>query len=193
MTLINCASPRDLDMSGTTALTMTGPKWWMSLDYVLNRSDRVCGGDDAAADELEAIRQLKARYCRYLDTRDVEGWRGVFRGGSHRAARRGGVHRRRRSADGSRDHRRRQLRADGARHRGRVATVHHCHTPRSPLTSPTTATGIWAMEDLLFFPRRQTVCTAPVTTTRPLRARRPLVDHEPASEPNTAGSPGPAE
>ena len=33
-----------------------------------------------------------------------------------------------------------------------VATVHHCHTPEITLTSPTTATGIWAMEDLLFFP-----------------------------------------
>lgn len=31
-----------------------------------------------AADELEAIRQLKARYCRFLDTKDVEAWRGVF-------------------------------------------------------------------------------------------------------------------
>jgi hypothetical protein len=29
-------------------------------------------------DELEAIRQLKARYCRFLDTKDVDGWRGVF-------------------------------------------------------------------------------------------------------------------
>jgi hypothetical protein len=29
--------------------------------------------------------------------------------------------------------------------------VHHCHTPELTLTSPTTATGIWAMEDLLFF------------------------------------------
>ncbi|HNA50885.1 MAG TPA: nuclear transport factor 2 family protein, partial [Mycobacterium sp.] len=32
----------------------------------------------STADELEAIRQLKARYCRYLDTRDVDGWRGLF-------------------------------------------------------------------------------------------------------------------
>jgi hypothetical protein len=31
-----------------------------------------------AADALEAIRQLKARYCRFLDTEDVESWRGVF-------------------------------------------------------------------------------------------------------------------
>jgi hypothetical protein len=32
----------------------------------------------AAVDELEALRQLKARYCRFLDTKDVESWRGVF-------------------------------------------------------------------------------------------------------------------
>jgi hypothetical protein len=29
-------------------------------------------------DELEAIRQLKARYCRFLDSNDVERWRGVL-------------------------------------------------------------------------------------------------------------------
>lgn len=29
-------------------------------------------------DELEAIRQLKARSCRFLDTKDVEACRGVF-------------------------------------------------------------------------------------------------------------------
>jgi hypothetical protein len=32
-----------------------------------------------------------------------------------------------------------------------VATMHHCHTPDIALTSPTTAMGIWAMEDLLMF------------------------------------------
>jgi SnoaL-like domain len=31
-----------------------------------------------AAEELEALRQLKARYCRFLDTKDVESWRDVF-------------------------------------------------------------------------------------------------------------------
>ncbi|HEY0225766.1 MAG TPA: nuclear transport factor 2 family protein, partial [Mycobacterium sp.] len=32
----------------------------------------------SAADELEELRQLKARYCRFLDTKDVDSWRGVF-------------------------------------------------------------------------------------------------------------------
>ena len=35
--------------------------------------------DDAAAlREIEAIKQLKARYCRFLDTKDLASWRAVF-------------------------------------------------------------------------------------------------------------------
>ena len=30
------------------------------------------------SDDLEAIRQLKARYCRFLDLKDADGWRDVF-------------------------------------------------------------------------------------------------------------------
>jgi hypothetical protein len=35
---------------------------------------------------------------------------------------------------------------------GGAVTVHQCHTPEIELTSPTTASGIWAMEDMLRFP-----------------------------------------
>jgi hypothetical protein len=31
----------------------------------------------------------------------------------------------------------------------RLTTVHHAHTPEIEITSPTTAKGVWAMEDLL--------------------------------------------
>jgi 3-phenylpropionate/cinnamic acid dioxygenase small subunit len=31
-----------------------------------------------SSDEVEAIRQLKARYCRFLDTKDYDTWRGLF-------------------------------------------------------------------------------------------------------------------
>jgi SnoaL-like domain len=108
--------------------------------------------DVGAADELEALRQLKARYCRFLDTKDVESWRGVFTtdvvvtldmavstaGADPMTAPPlegvdnfvpmvlGGL--------------------EG------VATAHHCHTPEIALNSATTATGIWAMEDWLIFP-----------------------------------------
>src|SRR4051812_42746591 len=33
-----------------------------------------------------------------------------------------------------------------------VVTVHHGHMPEIEVTSPTTARGIWAMEDMLRFP-----------------------------------------
>ena len=33
-----------------------------------------------------------------------------------------------------------------------VTSVHHGHTPEILLTSPSTATGIWAMEDELWWP-----------------------------------------
>jgi SnoaL-like domain len=32
-----------------------------------------------------------------------------------------------------------------------AATMHHCHTPEITLTSPVTATGIWAMADWIIF------------------------------------------
>ena len=28
--------------------------------------------------EIEAIKQLKARYCRFLDTKDWQAWRNIF-------------------------------------------------------------------------------------------------------------------
>ncbi len=33
-----------------------------------------------------------------------------------------------------------------------AVTVHHGHTPEVTITSPTTATGVWAMEDHLWWP-----------------------------------------
>jgi hypothetical protein len=104
-----------------------------------------------AADELEAIRQLKARYCRFLDTKDLEGWRGVFTtdvvvsldmavstGGADpkMAPPLEGVDNFVPMVMGSLEN---------------AATMHHCHTPEITLTSATTATGIWAMEDWIIF------------------------------------------
>lgn len=104
-----------------------------------------------ATDELEAIRQLKARYCRFLDTKDVDCWRDVFTtdvvvlldmavsaGGAdpQTAPPLAGVDNFVPMVLGG---------LDG------VATMHHCHTPELTLTSESTATGIWAMEDLLIF------------------------------------------
>jgi SnoaL-like domain len=34
--------------------------------------------DDTAPMDIESIKQLKARYCRYLDTKDCDRWRDLF-------------------------------------------------------------------------------------------------------------------
>jgi uncharacterized protein (TIGR02246 family) len=93
-------------------------------------------------DDIEAIKQLKARYCRLLDTKDWAGFRQVF-------------------AD--------DVVIDSTGSGGDVITgaeaflafistnlaeritVHHCHTPEITLTSPLSATGIWALEDHVSF------------------------------------------
>lgn len=65
-----------------------------------------------ATDELEAIRQLEARYCRFLNTKDVDSWRDVF------------------TTD---------------------VVVLLDMAVSAGGADPQTATGIWAMEDLLIF------------------------------------------
>ncbi len=104
-----------------------------------------------AADELEAIRQLKARYCRFLDTKDVESWRGVFAADVvvtlDMAVSTGGTDPQTAPPLQGVDNFVPMVMGGLET----VATMHHCHTPEITLTSPKTATGIWAMEDLLMF------------------------------------------
>jgi hypothetical protein len=104
-----------------------------------------------AADELEAIRQLKARYCRFLDTKDAESWRGVFTSDVvvtlDMAASTAGADPMTAPALEGVDNFVPMVMGGLEK----VATMHHCHTPEIALTSDTTATGIWAMEDLLIF------------------------------------------
>ena len=95
------------------------------------------------ADDIEAIKQLKARYFRTMDTKDWDAMREVFAddavvdstesGGSVVTG-----------ADTFMTFLRETL-AD-------VVTVHHGHTPEIELTSATTATGVWAMDDMLRWP-----------------------------------------
>ncbi|HEY1075806.1 MAG TPA: nuclear transport factor 2 family protein [Fontimonas sp.] len=91
--------------------------------------------------ELEAIKQLKARYCRILDAKDWRAWRDLF------------------TDDFVSD----TTSSGGKRIEGADAfvafvsriltpsrtTVHHVHAPEVSLTSASTANGIWAMEDLV--------------------------------------------
>jgi uncharacterized protein (TIGR02246 family) len=94
-------------------------------------------------DDFEAIKQLKARYFRTLDTKDWSGFRHVFADDVvvDTTESGGGV------VAGADDF--------VAFLRGTLAdvvTVHHGHMPEITLTSPTTATAIWAMQDLLRWP-----------------------------------------
>jgi hypothetical protein len=90
--------------------------------------------------ELEAIRHLKARRIRALDTKDWATYEALH-------------------APDHYSHNDGEQRWDGAKaNTARVAvlladaiTVHHAHTPEITLTSSTSATGIWAMEDNIYW------------------------------------------
>ena len=94
-------------------------------------------------DDIEAIKQLKARYFRTMDTKDWDGMRAVFTDDLvvDTTSSGGGVVT---GADEFMMFLRSMI--------GDVVTVHHGHMPEIELTSPTSATGVWSMEDMLRWP-----------------------------------------
>jgi len=93
-------------------------------------------------DEIDAIRRLKARYFRLMDTKDWVGMRELFtddvvidtsESGGEVA----------RGADEFMAFLREAL--------GDAVTVHHGHMPEIDVTSETTATGIWALNDIIIW------------------------------------------
>lgn len=115
---------------------------------------------------IEEIKRLKARYFRCLDTRDWAGYLAVFTPDA--------------TIDTSeafvpKDHMGAPIIIDGVvppapnpafrspdivkfvaelrETLAGVSTVHHGHMPEIELTSPTTAVGIWSMEDMLRWPK----------------------------------------
>jgi uncharacterized protein (TIGR02246 family) len=94
-------------------------------------------------DPIESIKQLKARYFRTLDSKDWPAMRQVFAddvvvdtiasGGSVMVG-----------ADEFVEFLQQTL--------GEAITVHHGHMPEIQLTSETTATGIWALQDTIIWP-----------------------------------------
>lgn len=91
---------------------------------------------------IESIKQLKARYCRYLDTKDWVAWRTVFTDDfvSDTAAAGGKVIV---GADDFVAFTRRALRTQ--------PTAHQVHAPEIEPTSATTARGVWALHDVVRF------------------------------------------
>jgi uncharacterized protein (TIGR02246 family) len=94
-------------------------------------------------DDVEAIKQLKARYFRTMDAKDWAGMRAVFTDDvvMDTSSSGGGVIE---GGDAFLAFLEPILRD--------VVTVHHGHMPEIAMTSPTTATGIWSMEDMLRWP-----------------------------------------
>src|SRR4051812_28083596 len=94
-------------------------------------------------DDIEAIRRLKARYFRTMDTKDWAAMRDVFADDVvvDTTASGGNV------VEGADEFV--ELISgllDGA------TTVHHGHMPEIDVTSPSTATGIWALHDIVIWP-----------------------------------------
>jgi SnoaL-like domain len=92
--------------------------------------------------EIEAIKQLKARYCRLLDTKDWTAWRAIFTDDFHSDTSESGG----KVIDGADEFvafTRKSLRNQ--------PTVHQVHAPEIEVTSPTTARGVWALEDVVRF------------------------------------------
>ncbi|OBB37467.1 MULTISPECIES: nuclear transport factor 2 family protein [unclassified Mycobacterium] len=92
--------------------------------------------------EIEAIKQLKARYCRLLDTKDWAAWRSLFADDFLSDTSPAGG-KKIQGADEFVAFTRKSLRNQ--------ATVHQVHAPEIELTSPTTARGVWALEDVVRF------------------------------------------
>ena len=109
----------------------------------MRRSDAVGDGMSGDVDDIAAICRLKARYFRTMDTKDWDGMRAVFTddvvmdlteaGGGVMAG-----------AD--------ELLAFLEKTLDGAVTVHHGHMPEIELTSDVTATGIWALNDVVIWP-----------------------------------------
>jgi hypothetical protein len=94
-------------------------------------------------DDIEAIKQLKARYFRLMDTKEWHQLAAVFADDATIDMRGEGTEDIQ-SLDEFVPHLRANIEP--------VTTVHHGHMPEIEITSPSTASGIWAMEDMLWWP-----------------------------------------
>jgi SnoaL-like domain len=92
--------------------------------------------------DIEALKQLKARYCRLLDAKDWQSWRQIFTDDFVSDTSKAGgkvIH----GADDFVAFTRGSLKKPSQ------ATAHQVHAPELEITSPTTARGIWALEDVV--------------------------------------------
>jgi hypothetical protein len=100
--------------------------------------------DDLA--HIEAIKQLKARYFRALDSKDWALWRDTFTREILFINARAGIKRR-----VSRENHAAYVEG----HIGAGKSTHHGYTPEISLTGVGQASGIWAMDDVIIYPPRE--------------------------------------
>lgn len=93
---------------------------------------------------IEAIKQLKARYCRYLDAKDWAAWRSLFTDDFISDTSQAGG-KLITGADAFVAFTRKGI------GRPAQATAHQVHAPEIELTSETTANGVWALQDVVRF------------------------------------------
>ena len=98
--------------------------------------------DSLRLSDMEAIKQLKARYCRFLDTKQWDAFLDLFA----EDARFDGF-----ASAPSGSNAATFVKGVSARLKDAI-TKHHCHTPDIVFLSETTARAIWAMEDYLEWP-----------------------------------------
>jgi hypothetical protein len=92
--------------------------------------------------DIEALKQLKARYCRLLDTKDWVAWRQLFSDDFVSDTSTAGG----RLIEGADDFvafTRSNLKKPSQ------VTAHQVHAPELELTSPVAARGVWALEDVV--------------------------------------------
>jgi len=103
-------------------------------------------------EKIMAIKRLKARYFRLMDTKDWDGWRALFTDDAvmeidHAVSVNGADPQTAPLMTGG-DELVRSVRSLIER----CSTVHHGHMPEIDILSETTARGIWAMEDIVSWP-----------------------------------------
>lgn len=103
------------------------------------------GPDAGDLADIEAIKQLKARYFRLMDTKQWNEWADVF---TSECTLRWG------DGPDQRVEGREQTVAELSRRLEDAITVHHGHMPEIEITGAMSATGIWAMYDYVDRPLR---------------------------------------
>jgi hypothetical protein len=101
---------------------------------------------------LEEIKQLKGRYCHHIDLKEWEEYGNLFTRDATLNVDTAVSTRGRDPQPQDEVRGREAIRKSVADLLVNADTVHQCHTPIIELTSPTTAKGIWAMEDVVQMP-----------------------------------------